>query len=132
MSNPFWLNIILEIVKAVIGVAISALTIFLAFYTKRLNEKVKLRSLQNEIDRQTNYASQSRTFASLDFDTKVNAIVDSVEAYAKRNGISISSIEVMLLVENSFTSLKTLENNGLKLYRLKLSKENNDGKVIKK
>ena len=130
MTDPFWLNIALEIVKGVLPVIISGATILLAFYTRRINKKLKLKTLENEVARQTGLASQSRTFMGMDFDTRVTAITDSIEEFAKKNEIEVSSVEVRLMVENSFTTLKTLERSILKTYKLQLSKEKEHGKII--
>lgn len=132
MTDPFWLNIALEAAKGIMPVILSGATILLAFYTRRINEKLKLKTLENEVARQTGLASQSRTFMGMDFDTRVTAITDSIEEFAKKNDINVSSVEARLMVENSFTSLKTLERSILKTYKLQLSKEKEHGETIKK
>lgn len=134
MDDPFVLNIVLEVVKAIIGVVIPALTIYLAFYTKRINENVKRKDLKREIDRQTSYSLQLKSFRVMDYETKVEVITESVIAYAARHDMDFSPLEIKIMVEGSFTSLKTLEKNGLQLYRLKLSKteEHKNGKYTEK
>lgn len=131
MDDPFVLNIVLEVVKAIVGVVIPAFTIYLGFYTRRVNENVKRKDLQREIDRLTSHSLQLKSFEVMDYETKVDVISESALAYAMRNGIDFSPVEIRIMVEGSFTSLKTLERNGLQLYKLKLSKENN-GQAIEK
>lgn len=131
-EDPFVLNIILEVVKAIIGVVIPALTVYLAFYARKVNENVKRKDLQAKIDSLTSHSLQAKSFEDMDYETRVEAIVESAEAYAYRNDIDFSSSEIQLMVENAFISLKTLEKNGLQLYQLKLSKEKSNEKVIDK
>lgn len=123
MTDPFVLNIALEVVKAVVGVVIPALTVYLAFYTKRINEKMMRKDLQREVDSLTSRALQIKSFEKMDYDSKIEAIIESAQAYAMRNEIDFSAAEIRIMVEVSFNSLKTLEKNGLQLYQQKLSKE---------
>lgn len=120
MVDPFILEIILEVVKAIIGVAIPALTVYLAFYAKRINENVKLKALQNKVDNLTAHSLQVKSLEIVDYETRVAAIVDSAEAYAARNDMNFSRIEIQMMVESSFNSLRVLENTGLRLYKQKL------------
>lgn len=131
MADPFVLEIVLEVVKAIVGVAIPALTVYLAFYTKRINEKMMRKDLQREIDNLTSRALQIKSFEKMDYELKVETVVESAQAYAMRNDINFSQAEIRIMVESSFASLATLEKNGLQLYQLKLSKEKN-GKIIEK
>lgn len=120
MVDPFILEIILEVVKAIIGVAIPALTVYLAFYAKRINENVKLKALQNKVDNLTAHSLQVKSLEIVDYETRVAAVVDSAEAYAARNDMNFSRIEIQMMVESSFNSLRVLENTGLRLYKQKL------------
>jgi cell division protein FtsL len=136
MGDPFVMSIVLEVVKALLGmfvaVVIPALTIFLTIYTKRMNAKAQRKTLQAEIDRQSAVAFTTRSFEIMDYDSKVDAIVESILDYARRNDLEVHKTEVKMMVESSFSSLKMLESAGLKLYKLKLSKEKKDGYVIEK
>jgi hypothetical protein len=124
MEDPFVLNIALEVVKAIIGVAIPALTIYLTFYTKRVQEKVERKALQNEIDRLTSHALQAKSFELMDYGSRVEAVVESIRTYAMRNDMMLHDVEIKLLVEQSFSSLKSLENVGLQLYKFKMERKN--------
>ena len=131
MSDPFVMEIVIEVVKALVGVAIPAITVYLAFYTKRINEKMERKALQAEVDRLTNYATQARSFEVMDYDSRVAAVVESVRLYALKNDMTLHDVEIQMLVEASFSSLRSLEGVGLKLYQLKQS-EDKHGKTIKK
>ena len=135
MGDPFVMSIVLEVIKALLGmfvaVVIPALTIFLTIHTKRVNAKAQRKALQAEIDRQSAVAFTTRSFEIMDYDSKVDAIVDSILDYARRNDWDVHKTEVKMMVESSFSSLITLESAGLKLYKLKLSKEKH-GKSIEK
>ena len=132
MIDPFVLNILLEIVKAIVGVAIPALTVYLAFYARRINENAKRNDLQGRIDALTTHSLQAKSFELMDYESKVEAIVEGALAYAARNDISISPMEVRIMVEGSFTSLIKLERRALQIHELKLSKEKSNGKRIEK
>lgn len=123
------MEIVIEVVKALVGVAIPAMTVYLAFYQRRLSEKMERKALQDEINRLTSFASQARSFDIMDFDSKVDAVVESVEVYATRNNLDLHPNEIRMMVESSFSSLKLLEHTGLKLYKLKQSEEHY-GKII--
>jgi hypothetical protein len=123
------MEIVIEVVKALVGVAIPAMTVYLAFYTKRINEKMERKALQAEVDRLTNYATQARSFEVMDYDSRVAAVVESVRLYALKNNMTLHDVEIQMLVEASFGSLRSLEGVGLKLYQLKLS-EDKHGKTI--
>ena len=123
MINPFVMEIVIEVVKALVGVAIPAMTIYLAFYTKRINEKMERKALQDEVNRLTTFATQARSFELMDYDSRVDAVVESVKLYAMQNNMILHEVEIRMMVEASFTSLKSLEGVGLKLYQLKLSEE---------
>jgi hypothetical protein len=127
--EPFAMEIVIEVVKAIVGVAIPALTVYLAFYTKRINEKMERKALQAEVDRLTNFAQQSRSFEIMDYDSRVAAVVESVRLYALKNDMTLHDNEIQMLVEASFGTLRALEGVGLKLYQLKLS-EDKHGKTI--
>jgi hypothetical protein len=126
--NPFVMEIVIEVVKALVGVAIPAMTVYLAFYQRRANEKMERKALQAEVNRLTGYASQVRSFEVMDYDSRVDAVVESVMDYMMRNNLNIHPNEIKMMVEASFMSLKSLENTGLKLYQLK--QENKNGKTI--
>jgi hypothetical protein len=127
MISPEILEILLEVLKAILGVAVPALTIWLGFYTRRISKKMEQKALQNEVDRLTTVATQTRTFEEMDFDLKVLAIVESLQLYARQNDIIITDTELQMLVEKSFTSLKTLERIGKNLYKLHRLSEEKDG-----
>ena len=119
MIDPFVMDIIIEIVKAIVGVVIPAMTIYLAFYTRRFNERMERKALQDEVNRLTTFSSQARSFELMDLDSKIDAIVESVKMYTIKNNINIHDTEIRMMVESSFASLKALEMSGLKLYQLK-------------
>ena len=124
--NPFVLDIILEIVKAIVGVIIPALTIWLMFHTKRINDNTKRNFLQGKVDHLTQSADQLQSFQNITFEERIDAIMEAAKREASDHQINISEVELRIMVEGSLSSLRTLNNIGLKL-----SKEKH-GKVIEK
>jgi len=124
--NPFVLDIVLEIVKAIVGVIIPALTIWLMFHTKRINDNTKRNFLQGKVDHLTQSAEQLQSFQNITFEERIDAIMEAAKREALDHQINISDVELRIMVEGSLSSLRTLNNIGLKL-----SKEKH-GKVIEK
>jgi hypothetical protein len=98
MIDPIILDIGLEIVKAILGVAVPAMTIYLTIYTKKIGDKMERKArlenerrereeLQNEINRQTAVAFTARSFELMDYDTRVEAIVENIKVYAMKNNL---------------------------------------------
>jgi hypothetical protein len=88
---------------------------------KKFNEKAQLKDLQGRVEWLTNASNQTRSFDIMDYESKVDAIVESAMDYATRNNISVHKNEIRIMVENSLSALKMLESTGRKLYKLKQS-----------
>ena len=129
MIDPFVLDILLEIVKAIVGVAIPAMTVWLMFHTKRINDNVKKNALQSKIDQLSQHSEQLQSFQGMTLEDRIEALMEGARRHAMDNDVSISEIELRMMVESSLSSLRTL--NSIVL-RLKLMKENKNGKTIEK
>jgi hypothetical protein len=131
--DPFVMDILLEVVKALVGiftsVLIPALTIWLMYRTKRINDNAKKRDLKNEVNRLTQYVDQLQSFRNVDIGERKEAIMESVRLFALENNIVVSEAEMEMMVEQSLQSLRRLINTGHKLGKLK--QEAQDGKTIK-
>jgi hypothetical protein len=125
------MEVISQVVMGLVAVGVPAMAVYLTFYTKRWNEKMERKALQAEVDRLTNYATQARSFEVMDYDSRVAAVVESVRLYALKNNMTLHDVEIQMLVEASFGSLRSLEGVGLKLYQLKQS-EDKHGTTIEK
>lgn len=126
--NPLFLEIVLEIVKAIVGVVIPALTIWLMFHTKRINDNVKMNSLQSRIDQLSQHSEQLQSFKNMTLEERVESLMQGARRHAMDNGINITDIELRIMVEGSLQSLRMLYNIG---YQLQLKKELENGKFIK-
>ena len=124
-----WVSVVMAVVGALSGVLMVLIKVIGDHWAKKVDRKLELKALTDEVNRLTNFASQARSFDIMDFDSKVDAVVESVLDYSARKGLDVNKTEIQLMVESSFISLKSLENTGLKLYQLKM--ENKNGKTIK-
>ena len=125
-----WVGVLITIASALAGVLVLLIGIVGNHLSRKIDRKMELKALADEVNRLTNFASQARSFEAMDFSSRVEAVVESVLDYSERNGLSVTKTEIQLMVESSFSVLRALENTGLKLYQLKLSEEH-DGKTIK-
>lgn len=129
MMNEFALGIALEVVKALVGVAIPALTVWLMFHTKRINDNSKMRSLKNRIGQLSQASESLRSWQGLTFEERVNSLMEAARREAADYDVSITDIELRIMVESSLQSLKMLDNIG---YQLQLKKELKNGSIIEK
>ena len=129
MMSEFALGIALEIVKAIVGVAIPALTVWLMFHTKRINDNSKMRSLKNRIGQLSQASESLRSWQGLTFEERVNSLMEAARREAVDYDVSITDIELRIMVESSLQSLKMLDNIG---YQLQLKKELKNGSIIEK
>lgn len=107
--DPIVLEVGLEVVKAIVGVVIPALTIALTFYTKRLNDKFKRKSVVDEIHRLTRLAQETQTFKSMNIGEQTNTLLDSMRTYVLANDIPMSDSELEFLVERTLRSENSLK-----------------------
>lgn len=107
--DPLVLEIGLEVVKAIVGVVVPALTVALTFYTKRLNQKLQKKSLQDEIYRQINLANEVQTFKAMNMGEKATTLLESMQAFVITNQIPVSEVELKLLVERALQSENNLQ-----------------------
>lgn len=116
--DPVVLDVALEVIKAIVGVVIPALTIALTFYTKRLNDKLKRKSLKDEIHRLTQFAEETESFKLMNTKEKEETLLESMKVFVVQNDITISDAELELLVERALQSERNLR------MRFKLLDEN--------
>jgi hypothetical protein len=124
--DPFVLNIILEIVKAIVGVIVPALTVWLMFHTKRINDNTKRNFLQGKVDQLAQHTEQLQSFQDITFEERIDAIMEAAKREVLDHKINISDVELKIMVESSLSTLRSLDNIGLRL-----SKEKH-GKTIEK
>lgn len=126
--NPLFLEIALEILKAIVGVAIPALTVWLMFHTKRINDNVKMNSLQSKIDQLSQHSEQLQSFKNMTLEERIESLMQGARRHAMDNNMNITDVELRIMVEGSLQSLRMLDNIG---YQLQLKKELENGKFIK-
>lgn len=107
--DPIVLEVGLEVVKAIVGVVIPALTVALTFYTRRLNQKLQKKSLKDEIYRQISLAKEVQTFKAMNMGKKAETLLESMQAFVISNEIPVSDIELKLMVERALQSENNLQ-----------------------
>lgn len=108
MEESVALTIGIEVVKAIVGVVIPAVTTYLAFSLGRLNQKLQKKSVKDEIYRQLQLANEVKTFKSMHMGEKSKTLLESIQAFVISNEIKISEVELKLLVERALQSESNL------------------------
>jgi hypothetical protein len=107
--DPTVWEIGLEVVKAIIGVVIPAITVALTFSLRRLNQKLQKKSLKDEIYRQISMANEVKTFKAMNMGKKTETLLESMQAFVVSNEIAVSEIELKLMVERALQSENNLQ-----------------------
>ena len=115
--NYIWVDILTEVVKGVVGVLVPALVAWLIFQTNRINKNTKLNSLQNKVDQLTSHSEVLQSFQNMTWDERVDALMEGARLHAVENSLTISEVELRIMVEKSLQSLRMLDNIAFRLNR---------------
>jgi hypothetical protein len=113
-----------EVITAVLGILLTGITTYGAFYMKKMTDKMKRKDLINEVKSYVQWALQADSFKAMNPSEKNETVFIKAQQYAMENGISVTPEELKLIVETSVQSLKQLENVGLRLMAVKYKGEN--------
>lgn len=115
-------NVLGEVITVVLGLVLTGVSTWGAFYIKRMNDKFKLKTLVDEVNRYVQWAEQAKSFKLLSSEEKKQTVLERIQQFAIENGISVTESELAIMVERSVQSIMNLEMAGLKLMKLKKEK----------
>ncbi len=115
-----------EVITVVLGLIVTGVGTYGAFYVKKLTDKMKRKDLINEVKLYIQFAEQANSFKLMSTQEKKETVMSKAQQYAMENGIPVTQEELSLIVETSIQSLKQLEGIGLKLMKLNQMKKGED------
>lgn len=115
-----------EVITVVLGLIVTGIGTYGAFYVKKLTDKMKRKDLINEVKLYIQFAEQANSFKLMSTQEKKETVMSKAQQYAMENGIPVTQEELSLIVETSIQSLKQLEGIGLKLMKLNQMKKGED------
>lgn len=118
-----------QFITVLITLLVTALTTIGGVYIKKIDTKLKRKTLRDEINRYSDWVRTVDEFKNMTEDEQVDTIFDTARTFAYDNDISVSDSELRLMVKTSLSSISRLQMTGLKLMVNK--KENNDGIIEK-
>lgn len=124
-----WSNFIGDVVGAVVALLVTAIGTYGGFYIKRLDTKLRRKTLLDEINRYVEMAKDVKSFSFMSEEDKTEMIYEKASEFASDNEVQISAKELRIMVERALQSIDRLEAIGLSLVnkRLLKEKENNNG-----
>ena len=114
-----------EVAGAIVSLIVTAIATYGGFYIKRLDTKLKRKTLLDEINRYVGWVKETDSFKLMNDTEQTTTILEKAKEFAEENEIKISERELKLMVERAVQSLQRLESIGLKLMQKRLS--NNKG-----
>ena len=114
-----WIDILTQIITVVGGILIAGIGTVGGFYMKRFSDKLKKKTLLDEINRYVQWAEGAGSFKLMSGIEKKESVLERIRDFAIENDIKVSESELSLMVEQSVQSLKKLEMVGIRLTNLK-------------
>jgi len=107
--DPIVLDIGLEIIKAILGVAVPAMTIALTFYARKINHNLKMKTLKDEIEKLVDIGEETQFFRLMDKKEQQELLLDSMKTFVIGNEINISESQLILLIDRAMNSKQNLK-----------------------
>jgi hypothetical protein len=114
-----WSSILIQVVAAVGAVVVSIIGVFGAFYVKRLDNKLKMKTLNDEIRQMVDWSRNSKTFKLMAHEEQINTMVGQMLQFAMDNGITVGEKQLVIMIENIMNYPLKLERAVLKSMQLK-------------
>lgn len=68
---------------------------------KRLDNKLKQKSLTDEIKKMVDWSGNSRTFKALSYDDQLQSMVEQMQQFSTENGITVTDRQLIVLIESA-------------------------------
>jgi len=114
-----WDGLLIQIITAFVGIFITSISIVGGFWIKKINHKLKMKTITDEINRYVQWAQQAKSFKLMATEDQKQAVLESIQQFALENEIAISPTELTFLIERSIQSLVKFEMAGLRLKQSK-------------
>lgn len=119
MIEPYLIDIGIEVLKIIIGIAVPLITIMGTIYANKFRRRFERNEVQREIDHIARFAQQLGTFQSMNIEDRIDAIMDEIQYFVMQNNINISQGQLRLMVEKSLIMPRTIR-------KLQIMEEQND------
>lgn len=106
---------IVQIIAAITSLVVLGIGTIGGFYVKRLDSKLKMKTLTDEINRYVAWADQANSFKAMSNMDKRDTVLERIRQFAADNEIAITDAQLILMVERSVQSLRSLEDIGIKM-----------------
>ena len=114
METNSWSGLLITLAVAIVSGLASLIGILGAYLSRRFDYKLKMKSLTDEINRYVSYARSSDTYKLMGNQDRINALLEQAKLFAGENGITITDLQLISMIESSMAPLQSLENLGLK------------------
>jgi len=114
METNSWSGLLITLAVAIVSGLASLIGILGAYLSRRFDYKLKMKSLTDEINRYVSYARSSDTYKLMGNQDRINALLEQAKLFAAENGITITDLQLISMIESSMAPLQSLENLGLK------------------
>jgi hypothetical protein len=111
------------IIGAIISVLVTVIATYGGVYIKKLDTKLKRKTLLDEINRYIEWLNEATSFTLMDNDEKINTVYEKAMEFSYENDIRVSEKELRLMIERAMNSQYRLQSIGLKLMQKKLSND---------
>lgn len=113
METGLWFTVLKEAVTVISGVLLAGVSTLGGFYVKRLTDKMKMKTLKEDIADYVRYAEQSPSFQDCSGEDKFKFVFDKGLSSALENGVSITEGHLAILVESQVKIMKDGENKSV-------------------
>jgi hypothetical protein len=114
METGIWFDVVKEAVTVISGVILAGVSTLGGFYVKRLTDKMKMKTLKEDIADYVRGVEQSPAFRGLTGEEKFNFVYNRGMESALENGVSIGEGQLAMLVESQVKLMKQSENEEIK------------------
>lgn len=114
-----WINILITVISALAGILVTAIGVIGGLYVKKLEHRLKMKSLADEINRYVERSENSNIFTMMSKDEKIDVLMEQIKLFAYENNITITDAQLSILIENSMKPLLNLNNSARELMKLK-------------
>lgn len=122
--DMIWLEVLKEAVTVIAGVIFAGVSTMGAFFIKRETDKIKRKTLEEDIAKYVRWAEQSPSFEEFTGKEKFQMVFSKATAKALEIGIPINESEIAILVESQVKTMKESEGEAIrKLVRAAVEKE---------
>ncbi len=116
-------GVLIQIVSAVVVFIVSVIGVFGSFYIKRIETKLKMKILNDEIKSMVSWSKDSKTFKLMPQEEQISTLIEQLKQFAMENEIIITDTKLLSMIEGAMNYPLKLEGIVLKSMALKERKD---------